>query len=222
MLSYDIIDALYTRSPQELTDALAQKSCDLNHHSEDILHLLFDQHYAPGAHHAFCLLTARLLKILFSHGFDANSKAEDGSFLLHKASASDSVGVLVELIIEMGGDVNLKGGRLEETPLHLAARKARPQAVEILLNAGACPETLNGQGLKPLHFALGVLRHVLAEQGEAHEDYRLEDWTLTIKTLVLLNPDTHPHDLLKVQKAATELGLFDLYTWATSYNVSKT
>jgi ankyrin repeat protein len=49
-------------------------------------------------------------------------------------------------LLERGADPNVRAGRLDEAPLHAAARRRRVSASEILLEHGADPNARNGGG----------------------------------------------------------------------------
>ncbi|RDW84093.1 uncharacterized protein DSM5745_04419 [Aspergillus mulundensis] len=60
---------------------------------------------------------------------------------------------IIELLIEMGVNVNKKQGAELNSPLHFAAMGGHPELVQLLLDEGATPDSTNRSGQTPLHLA---------------------------------------------------------------------
>ena len=85
------------------------------------------------------------------------------------------------------------------TPLHRAARSGSPEAIEILLAAGAAPDALDNFDRTPLQVANRANATVLAaavkklrEAVEALESPSLEPY-YTLLPLVIIDPSYRPH-----------------------------
>lgn len=62
--------------------------------------------------------------------------------------------LVVETLLGYGADVHIRGGRLRETPLHLAARvKDGEKCALMLLKSGANPNITTEDGNSPVHVA---------------------------------------------------------------------
>ena len=74
---------------------------------------------------------------LLDKGADSSLKSKDGRNLLHSASEGGNV-VIIETVLSHGLDINSKdsGG---DTPLMIAARNNKMEAVNYLLEKGADP-----------------------------------------------------------------------------------
>jgi ankyrin repeat protein len=68
--------------------------------------------------------------------------------LLH-AAAFDGQPKIVELLLELGADVNARD-RYGTTPLHHAANQGYFDVIEMLVRNGADIEAIDGQGMTPL------------------------------------------------------------------------
>lgn len=61
---------------------------------------------------------------------------------------------MVETLLGYGADVHVRGGKLRETPLHIAARvKEGDRCALMLLKSGAGPNLTTHDGQTPVHVA---------------------------------------------------------------------
>lgn len=80
---------------------------------------------------------------------------------------------MVETLLGYGADVHVRGGRLRETPLHIAARvKDGDRCALMLLKSGAGPNLTTDDGQTPVHVAasngsLATLILLLEDDGDA-------------------------------------------------------
>lgn len=79
---------------------------------------------------------------------------------------------VVETLLGFGADVHVRGGKLHETPLHIAARvKDGDRCALMLLKSGASPNLTTDDGLTPVHVAarhgnLATLMQLLEDDGD--------------------------------------------------------
>ncbi|GEM_PF-2814809 len=99
----------------------------------------------------------RMLKFI-----DPNDRLQPGDFtLLHRAVISTNPGKLetmlpiIELLLDQGADPNeiYHRGKSIFSPLHSATRRALPEVVKVLLNAGANSTFENEKGKTALYYA---------------------------------------------------------------------
>ncbi|KAH6771571.1 ankyrin repeat family protein, partial [Perilla frutescens var. frutescens] len=90
------------------------------------------------------------VKILLEHNANPDAKIEDDITPLLVAVAAGSFPCL-ELLIKAGGTVNFTASGA--TPLHIAADIGSPEIVNCLLLAGADPNSLDEDGMKPVQVA---------------------------------------------------------------------
>ena len=90
-------------------------------------------------------------------GNDLNVATPDGYTVLFKAVSNRKISdELVEYLVKNGANVNAVSEKHDNvTPLITAVRERRPQAVSILLAAGAQPDAVNSKGRTALTFAVG-------------------------------------------------------------------
>ena len=88
---------------------------------------------------------------LVKEGVDLNSTNQDGLTPLMFAMDRSELGVC-RFLIKHGADVNLKVAGIG-TPLHLAARKSTSEYVDLLIENGAKPDSLDSTGMTPAMWA---------------------------------------------------------------------
>lgn len=94
-----------------------------------------------------------VVKTLLQNGSKVNSKTKDNYTPLHVAVENCKF-LVVQLLLGYGADVQVKGGKLNETPLHIAARTSGSErCAEMLLKSGAQPDIENSNGETALHLA---------------------------------------------------------------------
>lgn len=95
---------------------------------------------------------AEEVRALLRQGADANAPQADGLTALHWAALNDDVEI-IEVLVYAGATLEPLTRVGAYTPLHLAARQGRADAVAALLEAGARPDRLTDTGVAALHFA---------------------------------------------------------------------
>ncbi|KAG6420159.1 hypothetical protein SASPL_116678 [Salvia splendens] len=90
------------------------------------------------------------VKLLLEHKANPDAKTEDDITPLLSAVAAGSLACL-ELLIKAGATVNFTAGGA--TPLHIAADIGSPEIINCLLLAGADPNAIDEDGLKPVQVA---------------------------------------------------------------------
>ncbi|KAH8334197.1 hypothetical protein KR059_007435 [Drosophila kikkawai] len=96
---------------------------------------------------------------------------KDNYTALHIAVESAKPAV-VETLLGFGADVHVRGGKLRETPLHIAARvKDGDRCALMLLKSGASPNLTTDDALTPVHVAarhgnLATLMQLLEDEGD--------------------------------------------------------
>lgn len=88
-------------------------------------------------------------------GHDINEKNENEDTPLHLASTGDGDFAGIELLCEMGADVNAQNDLGETALLVLLSYRAPLEKIDILLSNGARPELADYEGKTALHWAVG-------------------------------------------------------------------
>lgn len=109
---------------------------------------------------------ARTVALLLDHRADVNALGPDGETALARAAVLGATDV-ARMLIERDARVAVRYGRINHTPLHVAAAHGFVPVIQLLLEHGADAEARDGAGFTPIHNA--------AEQGR----------TLAIRTLLL-------------------------------------
>jgi hypothetical protein len=100
--------------------------------------------------------TEEMVSVLLEAGASVDAKASGGTTALHLAAAGDSVEI-VQLLIDEGAYVNVRGLTVDMTPLHQAALFGRAENARILLENGADVNARHSGGETPLATGLSVL-----------------------------------------------------------------
>ena len=99
------------------------------------------------------------LEVILKHGGDATVRDTDGNTPLHHAvggPASDmACAPSTRLLVQRGAPLN-QANQDGNTALHLAAKGTRDDSLAVLLDAGANPQAINGDGLTPLQLFVKV------------------------------------------------------------------
>ncbi|MCI5194343.1 MAG: ankyrin repeat domain-containing protein [Candidatus Electrothrix sp. AU1_5] len=96
-----------------------------------------------------------LLRIITKEGRNINHLDDDGRTILMHAILSEKNDLdIVKFILDCGADVNLHDGEQRWTALHFASRDQQKEIVQLLLESGADPNTVECFGNTPLSRAL--------------------------------------------------------------------
>ena len=97
-----------------------------------------------------------VVQFLLECGADLNIKTSEGFTPLLLAAARSHTNV-VQMLIDHGSDfksdINIRGGRFEDSLLHLGARCAQENFLEFLIKSGLDINVKNNTGSTPLHTA---------------------------------------------------------------------
>ncbi|EMP28141.1 Palmitoyltransferase ZDHHC13 [Chelonia mydas] len=97
-------------------------------------------------------------KELVEAGYDVRQPDKENVTLLHWAAINNRLD-LVKFYISKGAVVDQLGGDLNSTPLHWAIRQGHLSMVILLLNCGADPTLIDGEGYSSIHLAV-VFQHM--------------------------------------------------------------
>ncbi|XP_042514940.1 ankyrin-1 [Macadamia integrifolia] len=90
------------------------------------------------------------VKVLLENHADPNAETDDNITPLLSSVAAGSLPCL-ELLIQAGANANVSAGGA--TPMHIAADNGSPDIINCLLKAGADPNAVDEDGLKPIQVA---------------------------------------------------------------------
>ncbi|XP_052389010.1 serine/threonine-protein phosphatase 6 regulatory ankyrin repeat subunit B-like isoform X1 [Carassius gibelio] len=133
--------------------------------------------HMPNKSGALCLHAAAkrghtaVVHALIQKGAPVDGMAKDGQTALHIA-VENCKSEVVQMLLGFGANVQLRGGKARETPLHIAARvKEGEQVAEMLLKSGADvnAEQENGESAMHVaarHGALQMIRALIQEGGD--------------------------------------------------------
>jgi len=102
---------------------------------------------------------------------------------------------VVETLLGYGAEVHVRGGKLRETPLHIAARvKDGDRCALMLLKSGAGPNLTTEDGHTPVHVAaqngnLATLILLLEDNGDPLYKSKVNEFLCTKFFYALLNRD---------------------------------
>lgn len=97
------------------------------------------------------------LRLLLSQGGDPNTPNEQGWLPLHAAIGELGIGGTIDfvtLLIRSGADVNAWDAQREVNPILLASNPFDPEAVRVLIEAGADPNVRGSEGETPLRLSV--------------------------------------------------------------------
>ncbi|KAI5669485.1 hypothetical protein M9H77_19338 [Catharanthus roseus] len=168
------------------------------------------------------------VKILLENHANPNIENEDDITPLLSAVAAGSLPCL-ELLIQAGAKVNVSAGGA--TPLHIAADNGSPEIINCLLKAGADPNSIDEEGLKPIQVAAlranrraveilfpvtsqietipdwsvdGIIEHMQTDNGKVQEETRMSKEDNRQKDATISNknlPEVTPEAKKKASEA---------------------
>ncbi|XP_014671481.1 PREDICTED: ankyrin-1-like [Priapulus caudatus] len=94
-----------------------------------------------------------VVRMLLSHGADANAADSYGQTTLYQAACFDRLDI-VRLLLEAGADPNVAQNMSEKMPLMMAVNKGKEAVVQMLLSHGADANAANSYGVTSLHVAV--------------------------------------------------------------------
>lgn len=103
-----------------------------------IVKILLTHNIAPTTQLTVCSSDLDMTNLLLSHGADVNRRDVTDWTPLHWAAHNGEVETIHRLL-EVGAEINARGGHLKHTPLFTAAVNRKNLAAGILLEAGADP-----------------------------------------------------------------------------------
>ena len=106
-----------------------------------------------AVHAAAAACAKQNLAVLLKHGGDVTVRDTDGNTPLHHAVGGIAVDLAcapsTRLLVQHDAPLN-QANQDGNTALHLAAKRTREDSLAVLLDAGANPRAVNGDGLTPL------------------------------------------------------------------------
>ena len=104
------------------------------------------------------------VKTLILNGAEINSMDVSNNTPLDWAVCKNQI-LIAKLLLQNGADVNIKGGTIFDTPLHVAAGFGFLEMVEMLIRKGADIEAKDYFARKPLHLANDEITKILIQMG---------------------------------------------------------
>ncbi|ROI69406.1 Ankyrin-3 [Anabarilius grahami] len=147
--------------------------------------------YMPNKSGAVCLHAAAkrghtaVVKALLQKGAHVDATAKDGQTALHIAVENCKPQV-VQMLLGFGAHVQLKGGKVQETPLHIAARvKDGVRVAEMLLKSGADVNAEQENGETAMHVAarhgaLQMIQALIQEGGDVTWKSKVDENSLHV------------------------------------------
>ncbi|XP_067217780.1 transient receptor potential cation channel, subfamily N, member 1 [Chanodichthys erythropterus] len=147
--------------------------------------------YMPNKSGAVCLHAAAkrghtaVVKALLQKGANVDATAKDGQTALHIAVENCKPQV-VQMLLGFGAHVQLKGGKAQETPLHIAARvKDGVRVAEMLLKSGADVNAEQENGETAMHVAarhgaLQMIQALIQEGGDVTWKSKVDENSLHV------------------------------------------
>lgn len=137
---------------EEIVRLLLASGAKINPHQED------ESMRATALHAAARGGNITIFDLLIVKGANVNAMCKQGT-PLHFAARTRAIvkdevcAEIVKKLIAKGADVNTREPRQERTPLHIAVRRGRTKAAELLIAAGAEVNTKDKDGHTPLWYA---------------------------------------------------------------------
>ncbi|XDV33670.1 hypothetical protein PO909_003992 [Leuciscus waleckii] len=147
--------------------------------------------HMPNKSGAVCLHAAAkkghtaVVKALLQKGAHVDATTKDGRTALHIAVENCKPQV-VQMLLGFGAHVQLRGGKAQETPLHIAARvKDGVRAAEMLLKSGADVNAEQENGETAMHVAarhgaLEMMRALIQEGGDVTWKSKVDENSLHV------------------------------------------
>ncbi|KAK8060972.1 hypothetical protein PG996_010902 [Apiospora saccharicola] len=153
--------------------------------------------------------STEVFRALMEHGADPQLLGDQGESPLHLAAASGFTEILQFLLETKATDIELRDTSRDATPLLLAARWRRRDAVRLLAGHGASLDVRDNTGWTPLHWAVHhgdklLVRYLVGDlAGVDLLEARDDGYGLTVLMMAAVNGDTDMVALLLNSGAST-------------------
>ncbi|KAK7957652.1 hypothetical protein PG988_012500 [Apiospora saccharicola] len=153
--------------------------------------------------------STEVFRALMEHGADPQLLGDQGESPLHLAAASGFAEILQFLLETKATDIELRDTSRDATPLSLAARWRRRDAVRLLASQGASLDVRDNTGWTPLHWAVHhgdklLVRYLVGDlAGVDLLEARDDGYGLTVLMMAAVNGDTDMVALLLNSGAST-------------------